>query len=169
MEHKAFIFDYDKFQIELYGTLVLSLENWDYSHLKTFILQNIFHLRDPYEGEPLDNDWEKLIETYDPHQYGDFAITKYYNPSDDIGLGYNWQSIHEKSAGQLVQSESPILGTPIGPKDKLFDPGKMGSYFQSAFRVKQNLAFMRTLAEGEAAKNMLEKAASLNMGLYVTF
>lgn len=169
MEHKAYIFDYDKFKIELLDSLVLSLETGDYSQLKIFITKNIYYLRDPYEGESLHKDWEKMIETFDPHQYGDFAITKYYDPSKDIGLGADWESIHELTAGQFVPSESPILGTPIGPKDNLFDPGKMGSYFQSAAQVKKNLIFIRTLAETEPVEKMLANAASLNMGLYVTF
>lgn len=115
-----------------------------------------------------------MVETADPHQYGDFAITKFYQPNEDIGLGNDWQSIQELISVDPPLVESPILGTPLGRKRNLFDPGKMGSYFQSPKQVRQNLRYMTKLAEGQESKlaeavEMLRKAAEAKQGLYVTF
>jgi hypothetical protein len=115
-----------------------------------------------------------MIETADPHQYGDFAVTKYYQPSEDIGLGNNWQGIQEMISGDPTLVESPILGTPLGPEGNRFDPGKMGSYFQSPQQVRQNLHYLvrltkQTNAELSEAVEMLRQAADAKEGLYVTF
>ena len=83
----------------------------------SFINANLGDLRDPYEGEPLGADWESLIETGDAHQYGDVALTKYYDPLADIGLGASWERVQELVANDPTLMESPILGSTIGPKD----------------------------------------------------
>ncbi|MBD2740414.1 hypothetical protein [Coleofasciculus sp. FACHB-1120] len=132
MEHKAFVFDYDSFIYELSNILRNALLTNNNEKLVSFIKQNINSLKDPYEGEALNTSWETMVEPKDPHQYGDFALMKFYDPQDDIGLGAMWeweniQKIFKKECGK----NSVILGTPFGSKDNYFDPGKMGSYFQS--------------------------------------
>src|SRR5256885_898845 len=80
MEHKAFLFAYDSFNAELRPVLEHALRSRDYGPLVSFISDNLADLRDPYEGRPLGADWEAMIETHDAHQYGDFSLTKYYDP-----------------------------------------------------------------------------------------
>jgi hypothetical protein len=175
MEHKAFLFDYDSFERELRPILADALRSGDNGALVSFINTNLSELRDPYEGEPLSVDWEAMIETLDPHQYGDFALTKYYNPVSDIGLGAAWDLLQELIATDLSLTESPILGSIIGAKDDPFDPGKMGSYFQSAQQVRHNQRYLLNLAKEERSEvlnraiKMLETAADASTGLYVTF
>jgi hypothetical protein len=175
MDHKAFLFDYDSFDRELRPILEEALRAGDYRRLVSFINANLDHLRDPYEGEPLGSDWEAMIETQDPHQYGDFALTKYYDPTADIGLGTGWENLQELMASDPVLTESPILGDTIGPRDDPFDPGKMGSYVQSAQQVCQNRKYLLNLAKKEQREDldraiqMLTKAAGAETGLYVTF
>jgi hypothetical protein len=175
MEHKAFLFDYDSFERELRAILEDALRSGDHSGLVSFINANLGDLRDPYEGEPLGADWEAMIETQDPHQYGDFALTKYYNPTADIGLGAAWENLQELIANDPLLTESPILGSTIGLKDDPFDPGKMGSYLQSAQQVRQNQRYLANLAKKERAEvlnraiQMLQEAVDANTGLYVTF
>src|SRR5262245_4292434 len=130
MEHKAFIFDYEPFERELLPLLKEGLLTNHCNGVITFIRQNVESLTDPYEGEPLEEDWEDMIETPDAHQYGDFALTKYYAPSNDIGLGYSWQAIQDVI--DTDRNVSPILGAVVGNPDDPFDPGKMGAYFQSS-------------------------------------
>jgi len=171
-EHKAFLFDFDRFNSELRPLLVAALESGDLTGLVSFIGANLSELKDPYEGEPLTADWQKLIETRDAHQLGDFALTKYYDPQDDRGLGSEWQAVQDIIAKNL--KESPILGTAVGPKGNLFDPGKMGSYFQSSAQVRSNIAKLAALSSSNGksmtrAMAMLEAAEEAGTGLYVTF
>jgi hypothetical protein len=175
MEHKAFLFNYDSFQRELRPILEDALLTGDCGALVSFINANLGDLRDPYEGEPLGTDWESLIETQDAHQYGDFALTKYYDPTADIGLGAAWEIVQELIANDPTLTESPILGSTVGPKDDPFDPGKMGSYFQSANQVRDHHRYLLNRAKKERsdelsrAIQMLEEAAKAETGLYVTF
>src|SRR5262245_21828213 len=136
MEHKAFLFAYEPFDAELRPLLEDDLRNHNYRKVRAFALANLDTPRDPYEGEPLRADWESLIETRDTHQYGDFALTKYYDPIADIGLGQSWEGLQELIEGEVPRS--PLLGSTIGPIGEPFDPGKMGSYFQNPGDVTRN-------------------------------
>jgi hypothetical protein len=176
MEHKAFLFNYQSFDRELRAVLEDALRSGDHGSLVSFINAHLVDLRDPYEGEPLGANWEALIETQDPHQFGDFALTKYYNPTADIGVAAAWENLQELIAkNDPLLAESPILGSTIGPKDNAFDPGKMGSYFQSAQQVRQSQSYLLNLAKEKPAEvlsgalAMLQEAADAGTGLYVTF
>jgi len=137
MIHKAFVFEYDAFQSDLRAKLEQSLQTGDVEPLQEFIQSNRSRITDPYEGEPLADDWESLIESKDAHKYGDFALTRYYDPREDIGLGADWDRVDD-----LVGSEGTaiVLGTPFGPSDNPFDPGKMGSYLQTLPHVFMGVA-----------------------------
>lgn len=174
MDHKAFIFDFAAFQDELKPILEEELASNSYVRLREFVLINRKLLRDPYGGLPLTENWEIQISPKDPHQYGDFAITKYYDPTMDIGLGNEWEEPQELFI-TLGLSESPILGRTIGPHENPFDPGKMGSYFQSNQQVLDNLRLLDDLAGQRptqilnAAREVLYSAARVGAGVYVTF
>ncbi|WP_373540891.1 hypothetical protein [Chamaesiphon sp.] len=137
MEHKAFIFDYEAFELELKEILETALDLNDTEGLEKFIKLNINYLIDPYEGEQLSEDWNEMLEYRDPHEYGDFALTKFYNATDDIGLNYEWIEIGDMLSSESGESIS-IFGNSIGKDGNYFDPGKMGSYFQSSRMVKEN-------------------------------
>jgi hypothetical protein len=143
--------------------------------LKKVIEANASQLRDPYEGEPLDPKWEAMIETPDAHQYGDFALTKFYDPSADIGLGVAWTELQEHFGVDSSIAGSPILGETVGPRNDPFDPGKLGSYFQSPAKVRQNYDILAKLVERDRivhlneAIQMLRQAMNAGVGLYVTF
>lgn len=169
MEHKAFIFDYDSFSRELKPILETALQSGNSDRLIEFIEANRAQLKDPYEGEPLDENWMDAIASQDPHQFGDFALTKYYDPANDTGLGADWQRVQDILPQDLT--ESPILGTPLGP---IFDPGKMGSYFQANDQVSRNIEYLKALSNSKdeavvSAAQMLEAARNARKGLYVTF
>jgi hypothetical protein len=175
IEHKAFLFDFPGFDRELRELLESSLSSRDLHGLVSFINANLANLRDPYEGEPLDGRWEEMVATRDAHQYGDFALTKYYNPQADIGIGALWQDVQELISHSRVVEESPLLGRTIGPKDDPFDPGKIGAYFQSSEQVRQSYSLLTDLVterDPHMLKNaieMLKKAIDANTGLYITF
>ncbi len=173
MEHKAFLFDYAAFDCELRAILEGALISGDCGRLVSFINANLGDLRDPYEGEPLRADWQTLIESKDAHQYGDFALTKYYDPTGDIGLGAAWERIQALAGND--ETGSPILGRTIGPEHCPFDPGKMGAYFQTAEQVREHHTHLSGREKTKLSDplnrvvQMLAKAVRIKCGLYVTF
>lgn len=175
MEHKAFLFDGDRFDEELRPLLEAALSTGNCTPLVHFIHSNLEDLADPFEGDPLPSDWGSMLEVNDAHAYGDFALTKYYDPTADIGLGALWGRLQELIAGDPGVVTSPILGTTIGPTGSPFDPGKMGSYFQDARQVEANLGRLLALTRQSSsdvvadAVRMLTQAMRAERGLYVTF
>lgn len=177
MEHKAFIFDHQAFTTQLSKSLANALLTEQSEGLVAFINENLASLKDPYEGLPLDSEWETLLEFKDVHQYGDFALTKFYDPSDDIGLGLNWQNIENILESDNDENLSILLGKPFGPPNNYFDPGKMGSYFQNEDEVYLNLKRVENIINQkpqigkplEELTLMLNKAVELKRGLYITF
>ncbi|MCD5977723.1 hypothetical protein [Pseudomonas quasicaspiana] len=177
-EHKAFIFDIDGFNRELKPLLEGCLRSGDIDQVREFIVSNKQCLVDPYEGVALEDDWEDMIESKDVHQYGDFALTKYYSPTDDQGLGLWWSVAQELFSDRDKLSFSPFLGVPLGSDENFFDPGKMGSYFQTQNEVSESL---RNILEVEGKvpddafetvgefKKLLEQAIDENKGVYITF
>lgn len=170
MEHKAFLFRYAAFDAELRPVLEASLRSGDVAPLAAFIEAERRHLRDPYEGEPLGSDWAESLEGGDVDQYGDFALTKYYDPADDRGLGPRWQVIQEALAGR-AEAVTAVLGQPLGSEGHWFDPGRMGSYFQSEIDVTAHLEILEGLSVPgvEPLLNLLREAGDAGVGLYVTF
>jgi hypothetical protein len=168
MEHKAYAFDYASFANELRPILEEALREDSVDALREFIQANLPRLLHP-AGGPLPKAWEDELENSDVHEYGDFALTRFYDPGDDIGLGEAWVEVAELY-GQKVSDL--LLGRPIGG-ETLFDPGRLGSYFQSADDVEQSLAQLRVLLRGSdaefraAAFELFEEARG--RGLYVTF
>lgn len=178
LEHKAFIFDSDKFCEELKPLLESCLASGDVDQVREFVIINNSSLKDPYEGKPLEYDWEDMIEDKDVHQYGDFALTKYYTPSLDMGLGYDWEDVQKIFSGVSGLRYSPVLGEPLGTESEYFDPGKSGSYFQSYNQAIESLKIANKLDSSISGdlrelfkeyKDLLERAVSERKGLYITF
>lgn len=177
-EHKAFIFDFSAFTRELKPLLESSLCSGDFDKVRNFIVDNKSVLVDPYEGEPLGETWEDMIEDRDIHQYGDFALTKYYSPTDDQGLGGEWETFQESISNFRKLDFSPFLGLPLGVDGNFFDPGKMGSYFQTEDEVGESLIKIKEvdwelgnelLDSLKGYTELLERAAREKKGIYVTF
>jgi hypothetical protein len=174
-EHKAFLFDYGDFQNEFEPVLVDALASGNLAGLISFIESNRGMLRDPYEGYPLDEGWRELIEEEDAHQFGDFALTKFYDPREDIGLGSSWEQVQSALDEEFGRGLITVLGRAVGPDGAFFDPGKMGSYFLSEEAAREACRKLRGLqAEGrtEGIKGfleILERSVAEGKGLYVTF
>ena len=173
MEHKAYLFDWGEFERELRAVLEEALRSEDGSAVVEFIAEHVAALKDPYEGEALSLEWEQMLESKDVHRYGDFALTKYYDPTADIGLGYEWEEAQEALA-KLGFDVSLVLGGVVGTKGNPFDPGKLGSYFQSERMVEENRRRLegRRGMDSERVARVLEMfalAGDAGNGLYVTF
>ncbi len=167
MDHRAFVLDHRGFTAELRPTLEVALSSEDPAPLRAFILANLPHITDPNEGAPLPGDWEQKLENGDVHEYGDYALTKFYDVVDDIGLGDLWAQLDEALD---AQHRPLLLGSAIGGAAP-FDPGRMGAYFQSpkdVARAFDLLAALRPQTDAPSkALAMLNSAREA--GLYVSF
>lgn len=176
-EQKAYTFAYKPFSTELEPILEAALASGNCQELIDFIQRQRSSLTDPYEGEPLGEDWEQLMEFKDAHQYGDFALTRYYSVAHDIGLGPSWAKIEAELTAAGMKGAELVLGFPVGPRQNLFDPGKMGSYLRSEQLVARHLTELQAAvqngqvprAEVLQLESMLSAAASAGRGLYITF
>jgi hypothetical protein len=176
MDHSAFLFDYRRFSRELRPILVKALDDQSARILVQWIEKHREQVVDPYEGNPLEANWEQQLPSRTVHVYGDFALTKYYDPLDSIGLEYEWSEIGEY-LDEVGSREAVILGTALGVEREPFDPGGMGSYFQTEATVRSNLAEVEQLIRDnptgldklQPVATMLRAAAKTERGLYVTF
>lgn len=168
IEHKAFAFDWASFEQTLFPILTRALETGDVHELITFIDQNRAALTDPYEGMPLDDNWQNMLSNRDAHEYGDFALTMYYDPAAPCGLAYDWMALSDRLPARVNQA---LLGEVLGPEHNRFDPGRMGSYFQRLEQVRTSLEILNgeNIPEMDEFRSLLTRCAASNQGVYITF
>lgn len=168
MEHRAYAFDWLRFESDLYLLLVGALAANDPIELEAYIDQHLDELTDPYEGEPLSPDWRDTLENRDVHEYGDYALTRFYAPAVCRGIGYEWARLSDELPAPAAKA---LLGFPVGPGDNRFDPGRYGSYFQTPGGVRESLAVLQAHACPALAEYLwlLEQCAAEGRGVYVTF
>jgi hypothetical protein len=181
MDHKAYPLEYEAFERELAPILERAVQSGDIDELRTFVERNFAQLKDPYEGQPLGPDWLNLVEPNVPDRpdlrvqlWGDLALTKYYDPSHDLGLSTDWEEAEQRLQAAGVEPVPIVLGRYLGTAEHHFDPGRQGAYFQSPSEVRRGLDVLRRLHLNgsepiQLLRDMLEKAASDAKGLYVTF
>ncbi len=173
MSHKAFVFDWTEFvQDELHTLLPAALASGDTDALVRYIDANLDDLADPYEGEPLTVDWEEMLRSRDVQELADFAMTRFYDPTDDRGLWDQWRTI---DARLPPEDQAALRGEPFAT----FDPGRQGSCFQTPQQVAASLARARgfDLPDLEDYQRgsldrfleLLAECEATGSGLYVTF
>ena len=87
----------------------------------------------------------------------------------NLGLSNSWFDLEQ---GLPPGPRGALLGTAFGPSDQaLFDPGLMGSYFQTLEEVRESLALLEPLPDIELAEfvSLLRAIVDEGQGLYVTF
>jgi hypothetical protein len=168
MEHKAYAFDWSRFEIDLHPLLTQALATEDPAALEAYIGRHLPELTDPYEGEPLPADWRDALGNRYVHEYVDYALTRFYDPADCSGVGYEWARLSDELPEPAANA---LLGFPVGPPGRPFDPGRYGSYFQTPARVRESLATLKPLSVPELARfvELLEQCAAQGRGVYVTF
>ncbi len=161
MEHKAFEFDWNSFESELLA-IFRHLDTKDAEVLlESFINKNIDFLTDPYEGNPLDTNWRDNLEAGGVQELADIALTKYYDVKTDFGLANHWLSIE---CNVSVDAKCSLLGEPIAG----FDPGYMGSYFQSSEQLKNSVSVLSRECI-EIIPDFVSELKTITKGVYVTF
>jgi len=123
---------------------------------------------DPYEGEPLSVGWQSALENRDVHEYGDYALTRFCDVNDDSGIQEAWAEVSERLP---TAAANTLLGFLIGPPERLFDPGRYGSYFQTPDRARDSLEILEPLSVPESVRfdELLERCVVQRRGVYVTF
>lgn len=167
-DHKAYEFDWTKFEVELGPVLRAALETGDASVLEYFLQVHVTACKNPYDGTPLDNDWREQLSVGDIQEIGDFALTKYYEPSDDFGLHESWV---ELSSSLSTAQQKALLGQAFGPLGTPFDPGRQGSYLQPPLMVAESLDLLTSVPNMEIRtfRGTLSAVVKRMKGVYVTF
>lgn len=176
-QHRAFALDYDRFRGELAPILERALATGDVAPLVAFIDAHRDRLRDPDTGAGLDEHWRQAEAAADAHRLGDLALTAYYDPTEDIGLGDGWEEVGMDLAREVDADVDPLIGgEPFGPPGNPFDPGKLGAYVRSWDTVRRQRERVRQVMAGPLWSDtltgfdeMLRAADDQRRGLYVTF
>ena len=161
MEHKAYEFDWDGFSKELKPLMLEALSSGECFKILRFIEKHKEKVTDPYEGEPLLENWSEDLAFESLQNILDYALTKYYSVSNDLGLGYEWLVLSD----DLDEKESISL---LGESVYEFNPGCYGSYFQPESVLKTSIETLSNVNEPQIV-SFVERLSALSKGLYVTF
>jgi hypothetical protein len=169
--HRAYTLDVDAFARELRPTLDQAVTHGHAPALQAFIQANLPRLTDLRAGAvPLVETWGRTPPPADPQELAALALTAYYLPHHDVGLGALWQDAVLDLNAAFGDAGGPIvLGAAMGA----FDPGRRGSYLLTWAIVREHLTTLtrvpaRTPAI-DAVHRMLAAADRAGRGLYVTF
>jgi hypothetical protein len=150
IDHKAYLFQYDKFQEELADALYRSLQTGIVLPLRVFINGHRGSLTDLATAKRLGKDWEqKYCRDEDVQSYADLALTRYYDLTASLGLCYGFDAlaVYLRSLPSLARHAGRLIGGRLfGPKGKRLDPGRMGTGLLSPAEAAR---FDRLLAHAE--------------------
>ncbi len=126
IEHKAFVFDTDKFHAEIEPVMQAIIADPDVAH--RYISEHLDELQSPYSGCALNEDWESEFDELTLQVYFDILLTACYDVEDDRGLGEMWNAVNEviKSLDVFEEGELPVTGWQVEIDDVVVDPGMEG-------------------------------------------
>ena len=126
MEHKAFVFDTEKFHAEIEPVMKDSIKNTEVAH--QYICNHLDELQSPYTSDELDEGWEEEFGELTLQVYFDILLTACYDVEDDRGLGEMWDAVNEviKELNVFEEGELPVTGWEIEIDDVIVDPGMEG-------------------------------------------
>ncbi len=124
MDHKAFVFDTNKFHAEIEPVMRDSIKNTEAAH--RYICEHLDELQSPYTGDTLDEDWEEEFGDLTLQVYFDILLTACYDVEDDRGLGEMWDAVNEviKELDVFEEGELPVTGWEVEIDDVIVDPCK---------------------------------------------
>lgn len=163
-DHKAFEFDWQAFSNEMLPWLSEALAADDCERLSAFVDARVSACRSPYDGEPLSRNWRAMLEVGDAQEIADFALTKYYDPTDDHGLSDAWM---EPDAALSTDMKAALLGQAIAQ----FDPGRQGSYFLAPADATKSGELLQNAQDSSLREfgSFVTQASRRGHGVYVTF
>ncbi len=126
MEHKAFVFDTNKFHAEIEPVMKDSIKNTEVAH--QYICNHLEELKSPYTGDGLEQDWEDEFGELTLQVYFDILLTACYDVEDDCGLAEMWDAVNEviKSLDVFEEGALPVTGWEVKIDDVVVDPGLQG-------------------------------------------
>ena len=193
MEHKAFVFDTNKFHAEIEPVMKDSIKNTEVAH--RYISEHLDELQSPYTGNTLEEGWEEEFGELTLQVYFDILLTACYDVEDDCGLCDMWDAVNEviKSLDVFEEGELPVLGWTVEIEDVVIDPGMEGLGIIECDEVEEILNILEEnrdeaenaeietedlLYEAEPEEwmeaydnlcNLYKKALRRNKGLLLTF
>jgi hypothetical protein len=147
ISHKAWLFDHAAFEAELALVLRMALQTDEPEALAAFLDRHHAALTDLETEEALPADWATGREEADVQALADLALTKFYTPSDERGLGEGFDALHAYLGavpGMRPLRAALICGKLFGPKGRRLDPGCMGTGLLSPAEVTSLLACLET-------------------------
>ena len=126
MEHKAFVFDTEKFHTEIEPVMKDSIQDTEVAH--QYICDHLDEFQSPYTGDELSENWENEFGELTLQVYFDILLTACYNAADDRGLGDMWDAVNEviKELDVFEEGELPVTGWEVEIDDVIVDPGMEG-------------------------------------------
>jgi hypothetical protein len=148
--------------------LLRALATAEPAELSRFVDSNLDRCANPHEGAGLDANWRAGLGAADVQEVADFALTAFYDPSADCGIAEDWLSLSETLT---PEAQAALLGSSLRVHEVSFDPGRMGSYFQTAAEAERSLAVLSSATSEhlQAYVSLLREAVRSGRGLYVTF
>jgi hypothetical protein len=130
-----------------------ALQTLQTHELAAFIDQNLSNITDPNGLNDIGLDWRNLVSNT-VTEYADLALTKFYDPVANIGLGYSWNEMYDllKVMEEALTLISVIFGAPFIAGSNTFDPGLLGTYFQSPSEVVANKTDSEIKEDGQRGK-----------------
>lgn len=173
-DHRVFVFDFEAFSVELKQTLFRALQLDRPGQLEHFIERNTSRIHDPVEGESVGSRWRDYLGESDVQEFADFAMTAFYTPSRFGGLRTRYEAARQRfldQGGDEAAWDAAMLGETVGPPDRPFDPGRMGTYLRAPELVKASVEFLRELGDPEVESTLatFEQADEAGLGALVTF
>ena len=193
MDHKAFVFDTNKFHAEIEPVMKDSIKNTEVAH--RYISEHLDELQSPYTGNTLEEGWEEEFGELTLQVYFDILLTACYDVEDDCGLCDMWDAVNEviKSLHVFEEGELPVLGWTVEIEDVVIDLGMEGLGIIECDEVEEILNILEEnrdeaenaeietedlLYEAEPEEwmeaydnlcNLYKKALRQNKGLLLTF
>ena len=161
IEHKAFVFDTDKFHAEIEPVMQASIADPDVAH--RYISEHLDELQSPYSGCALNEDWESEFDDLTLQVYFDILLTACYDVEDDRGLGEMWDAVNEviKELDVFEEGELPVTGWTVEIDDVIVDPGMEGLGIIDCDEVEEILETLkenRDEAENAEPEDLLYEA-----------
>jgi hypothetical protein len=121
---------------------------------------------DPDSGYPISQEWLDALPTGSVQWLADLFVGQFYDRRQDRGIGPRWE---ERTKALSAHARRFLIGNPIGPPHRRFDPTGAGSYFLDLDAVDRALAALPQPAPDPLAAyvELLERAGVASMGVYV--
>ena len=171
MEHKAFGFRWNSFREALLPRFYLYLEG-RVDEVADFARAEAGDLFDPYEGMPLRVEQVNEALVRGEHDFiAEAALTAFYAPSEDVGVGYEYLDVHSRLEALGANYAGLLHGSTLSHAGKLFDPGKMGTFFCDLDEAESKSRLVSTIQDANL-RRLLEPMAEAGLaagGLFITF